>query len=113
MAAQRSVARWAVRLLGLAALIGAVVILASPVAVPALQLPDTMIACGSGISMNVGQGDYAGTCAAAVGDRRMLSTFVGAFGVLVLMSRAKWVLSPAVRAPHRDPGRPDWVTAGS
>lgn len=112
MAAQWGAARWAAAALGLAALLGALVVLAYPATVPAVHPTGAMIPCGSGISINAAHGDYAGACSVAVGDQRMLAIFLAAIGVLIFMSRAKLMLSPTTRAPHREPGRPDWVTVG-
>ncbi|MCB0926773.1 MAG: hypothetical protein U0R77_12845 [Mycolicibacterium insubricum] len=112
MAAPLRAARWAIRLLGTAALIGAVVVMMYPVAVPSGAHAATTIPCGSVLSRNIsGTGDYARACTAAVVDQRTLALALAAVGVVILLSRAKWVLLPAIRAPKGEPGRPDWVSA--
>jgi hypothetical protein len=94
-------ARWFVALLGLAAILGATVSLAIPLALDVVDRTGVRIACGSGWQPDGGTArhedtlnhqqhllvgaqfivsDYAGECAEKIVDRRQLAAGVGAFG---------------------------------
>jgi hypothetical protein len=110
VAAHWSAARWAMRILGTVALIGAAVVMLYPVAVPAGPLATSMLSCGTAVSIDTaGAGERA--CVSAIADQRTLALALTAIGILTLLSCARLVLSPATRAPQGEPGRPDWVTA--
>jgi hypothetical protein len=98
--------RWFVALLGLAAILGAVVSLAIPLALDVVDRTGVRIACGSGWQPDGGTArhedtlnhqqhllvgaqfvvsNYAGECAEKIVDRRNLAAGVGAFGAVLAL----------------------------
>jgi hypothetical protein len=99
-------ARWFVALLGLAAVLGATVSLAMPLALDVADRTGIRIACGSGWQPDGGTArhedtlnhqqhllvgaqfvvsNYAGDCAEKIVDRRKLAAGVGAFGAVLAL----------------------------
>lgn len=122
-----------VRLVGAAAVLGALLALWLPLQLGAVDRSGTPIACGTGFSEDLtvasrvdalnatqrdlaGPGflasDYAGECAALVAERRTTAlTVAGAGVVLILVTFADAAVLAAGRAGRRS-DRPGWTNSG-
>ena len=121
------------RLLGAAAVLGALLALFLPLQLGAVDRGGFRIGCGTGWgadasvaqrmdALNAQQralagpafvaSDYAGECAALVADRRVAALAVAAVGLVVLLSTVVEPVAAAANRVGRREGRPDWVNAG-
>ncbi|BBZ35160.1 hypothetical protein [Mycolicibacterium confluentis] len=121
------------RLLGAAAVLGALLALFLPLQLGAVDRGGFRIGCGTGWgadasvaqrmdALNAQQralagpafvaSDYAGECAALVADRRVAALAVAAAGLVVLLSTVVEPVAAAANRVGRREGRPDWVNAG-